>query len=108
MSDLVQVRKKSQITLPKSIKEKLGIEEGDFIDFQVRENEVVFKVKKLVDKDEAWFWSKRWQEGEKAADEDIKSGRVYHFENMKDAIAFLDEQDKTAKKKSKKPIESKH
>lgn len=98
MSNLVQVRKKSQITLPQSVREKLDIEEGDFLDFQVRENEVVFKVKKLVDKDQAWFWTKRWQEGEREANEDIKAGRVYSFPDAKSAIASLHEYAKEVKK----------
>lgn len=106
MSDLVQVRKKAQVTLPQSVREKLGIEEGDFLDFQVRENEVVFKVKKLVDKDQAWFWTKRWQEGEKEADEDIKAGRVYEFPDAKSAIASLHEYAKDVRK-SKKARENK-
>jgi hypothetical protein len=29
MADLVQVRKKAQITLPQSVRKRLGIEEGD-------------------------------------------------------------------------------
>jgi len=47
MSDLVQVRKKAQVTLPQSVREELGIEEGDFLDIQVRSGEIVLKVKKL-------------------------------------------------------------
>ena len=50
MSDLVQVRKKAQVTLPQSVRQELGIEEGDFLDIQVRSGEIVLKVKKLVDK----------------------------------------------------------
>lgn len=26
--------------------------------------------------EQAWFWTKRWQEGEKEAEHDIKTGRV--------------------------------
>jgi len=106
MAKLVQVRKKSQITLPPSVKKKLGIEEGDFLEFQVRENEVVFKVKKLIDADQAWFWTRRWQEGEKKAEEDIKAGRVYSFPDAKSAIASLHEYAKEVKK-SKRAHESK-
>ena len=101
MADLVQVRKKSQITLPPSVKKKLGIEEGDFLEFQVRENEVVFKVKKLIDADQAWFWTKRWQEGEREANEDIKAGRVYSFPDAKSTIASLHEYAKKVKKSKK-------
>jgi AbrB family looped-hinge helix DNA binding protein len=89
MSELIQVRKKAQLTLPLSVRQKLGVEEGDFMDVQVRDGEIVLKVKKLVDKEQAWFWTKRWQQGEKEAEEDIRAGRVHHFHDSKSAVAFL-------------------
>jgi AbrB family looped-hinge helix DNA binding protein len=106
MADLIQVRKKSQVTLPQSVRKKLGIEEGDFLDVRVRDGEIVLKVKKLVDADQAWFWTKRWQEGEREADEDIKAGRVFEFPDAKSAIASLHEHAEEVKK-SKKATESK-
>ena len=89
MSELVQVRKKAQVTLPQSVRQELGIEEGDFLDIQVRSGEIVLKVKKLVDKEQAWFWTNRWQQGEKEAEEDIRAGRVHNFPVTNEAVAFL-------------------
>lgn len=99
MSELVQVRKKSQVTLPQSIRQELGIEEGDFLDIRVRSGEIVLKVKKLIDNEQTWFWSRRWQQGEKEAEEDIRSERVYDFSEAEDAVAFLHK--KTGKKSIK-------
>ena len=99
MSELVQVRKKAQITLPQSVRKKLGIEEGDFLDFEDHNGEIVLKAKKLIDKDQAWFWTKRWQEGEKEAEADIRAGRVHDFPDAKSAIAYLH---RTTRKKSDK------
>jgi AbrB family looped-hinge helix DNA binding protein len=92
MSELIQVRKKAQLTLPQSIREAVGIEEGDFLDIQVRNGEIVLKVKKLIDKDQAWFWTARWQQGENAAEDDIKAGRVQKFSDSKEAVSFLKKQ----------------
>ena len=103
MSDLVQVRKKAQVTLPQSIREELGIEEGDFLEIQVRSGEIVLKIKKLVNKDQAWFWTNHWLQGEKEAEEDIHAGREHNFPNAKQAVAFLHKQ---AGKKSSKLNES--
>ena len=107
MADLVQVRKKAQITLPLSVRKKLDIEEGDFLDIQVKNGEMVLKVKKLVDKDQAWFWTRRWQEGEKEADEDIKAGRVYSFPDANSAIASLHEYAKEVRESKKTNSEKK-
>jgi len=47
--------------------------------------------KKLVDKSQAYFWTKRWQKGEKEAAEDIKAGRVKTFESVDELIKDLDQ-----------------
>ncbi len=89
MSELIQVRKKAQVTLPQSVRQSLNIEEGDFLSVMVQDGEIVLRVKKLVDKEQAWFWTKRWQEGEREAEEDIRGGRIHRFDNAKEAITFL-------------------
>jgi AbrB family looped-hinge helix DNA binding protein len=57
MSELIQIRKKSQLTLPLSVRQALGVEEGDYLDVRVRDGEIILKLKKLIDKDQAWFWT---------------------------------------------------
>ena len=89
MSELVQVRRKAQLTLPLSVRKKLGVEEGDYMDVEVRDGEIVLRVKKLIDKEQAWFWTKRWQEGEKEAEEDIRAGRIHSFPDSASAITYL-------------------
>ena len=98
MSELVQIRKKAQLTLPASVRQKLGIEEGDFVDVQIKDGDIVLKVMKLINREQAWFWTQRWQNGEKEAEEDIHSGRVHKFENSGDAISFLHRQSDKEKK----------
>jgi len=106
MAQLVQVRKKAQVTLPLSVRRALNIEEGDLLDVAVRDGEIVLRAKKLIDKDQAWFWTRRWQEGEREAQADIDAGRLYHFENAKEAIAFLNQEARKADLKKKKKAAS--
>ncbi len=47
----------------------------------------------------AWFWSERWQQGEREAEDDIRAGRVHNFPDAKSAVAFL--HNRAAKKQSK-------
>ncbi len=89
MSELIQVRKKAQLTLPQSVRQELEIEEGDFLDVRVENGQIVLRVKKLIDKDQAWFWTERWQQGEREAEEDIASGRLHRFDNAEEAVSFL-------------------
>jgi hypothetical protein len=47
--------------------------------------------KKLVDKSQAYFWTRRWQEGEREADKDIEAGRVKTFDSVDELIKDLDQ-----------------
>jgi AbrB family looped-hinge helix DNA binding protein len=86
---ILQIRKKSQITLPQPIREELGLQEGDYLAAEVRDDEIVLRPKRLIDKSQAWFWSEKWQAAERKAEEDIGAGRVHEFPTAEEAIAFL-------------------
>ena len=87
-----KVTRHGQITLPASVRKRLGIEEGDLVEIEVEDERAVLMPKKLVDKNQAYFWTKRWQEGEREADEDIKAGRVKIFASVDELIKDLDKE----------------
>ncbi|MFQ5996188.1 MAG: AbrB/MazE/SpoVT family DNA-binding domain-containing protein [Dehalococcoidales bacterium] len=87
-----KVTRHGQITLPASVRKRLGIEEGDLVEIEVEDEKAVLMPKKLVDKNQAYFWTKRWQEDEKEADEDIKAGRVKTFASVDELIKDLDKE----------------
>jgi dihydroxyacid dehydratase/phosphogluconate dehydratase len=68
----------------------IGVEEGDIIEINVEEARAVLMPKKLIDKSQAYFWTRRWQKAEKEAAEDIKAGRVKTFESVDELIKDLD------------------
>jgi hypothetical protein len=43
-------------------------------------------------KSQAYFWTKRWQDAEKEADEDIKAGRVRAFDSVEELIKNLEQE----------------
>ena len=43
----------------------------------------------MIDKSQAYFWSKEWQEAEREASEDIKAGRVKVFDSVEKLIEDL-------------------
>ncbi len=88
-SVLTKVTRNGQLTIPKTLRDRLGIEEGDYIEVVMEDNRVILTPKKLIDADQAYFWTKSWQEGEREASADIAAGRVTGFEDVEDAIASL-------------------
>jgi AbrB family looped-hinge helix DNA binding protein len=85
-----RVTRHGQITLPASVRRQLGIEEGDLVEIEVEDEKAVVVPKKLVDKNQAYFWTKRWQESEREADEDMSAGRVKAFDSVDELIKELD------------------
>jgi AbrB family looped-hinge helix DNA binding protein len=86
-----KVTRHGQITLPVPVRRSMGIEEGDLIEIEVIDDKVVLVPKRLVDKSQAYFWTKKWQESEKEAVEDIKAGRVKTFDSAEELIKDLEE-----------------
>jgi AbrB family looped-hinge helix DNA binding protein len=71
-----KITRNFQISIPKEIRERFRLREGDLVEMEERDGEIILVPKKLVDADQAWFWSREWQEGEREAEEDIREGRV--------------------------------
>ena len=90
MTTYSKVTRHGQVTLPASVRRKLGIEEGDLVEVMVEGDKAVLLPKKIVDKSQAYFWTKEWQVAEREASEDIKAGRVKTFDNVEELIKDLD------------------
>jgi AbrB family looped-hinge helix DNA binding protein len=86
-----KVTRHGQVTLPASVRRRLGIEEGDLIEVMVKDDKAVLLPKKLIDSSQAYFWTKEWQKAEKEASEDIKAGRVKTFDTVEELLADLDQ-----------------
>lgn len=44
-----------------------------------------------IDPDQAWFWTREWQEKEREADSDLVAGRATRYESDEEFLAALDE-----------------
>jgi hypothetical protein len=47
-----------------------------------------------IDPEQAWFWTREWQEHEREADEDLAAGRVTRYESDEQFLAAVDERAK--------------
>ena len=91
---LIKVKKHFQITLPSKLRKNLRIAEGDYLEVEKQDSQLILKPVKMVPTDEAYFHTKEWQKGEAQADKDRKKGEVLGpFGNLKNGLEAL----KTAK-----------
>jgi AbrB family looped-hinge helix DNA binding protein len=87
---ITKISPKHQITIPKEAFEKLHLEVGDFLEVNVTEEGLLIIPKKLISKDQAWFWTKEWLEKEKEADKAISKEELSGpFANADELIRHL-------------------
>ncbi len=71
---ITKISPKHQITIPTEIFRQLEID--DYLEAKVAGGAIVLIPKKLIPKDQAWFWTKEWQDKEREAEEDIRTERI--------------------------------
>ena len=87
---LMRIKQNYQITIPQSLRKKLNISIGDYVEVEDKEGEIIMKPVKLVHPDQEYFYTKEWQEGETQADKDIAQGDVVGpFDNIKGSSRAL-------------------
>ncbi|NUM48081.1 MAG: AbrB/MazE/SpoVT family DNA-binding domain-containing protein [Anaerolineales bacterium] len=92
MATFLQIRTNGQITLPASIRRRANLKEGDILEVVVDQDGVIHLIPQtFVDRSQAYFWTKRWQQGEEEAEADLQTGRHKDFDNVEDLLSELDE-----------------
>jgi AbrB family looped-hinge helix DNA binding protein len=84
---LVKVKEKYQVTLPSSVRDKVGLSVGDLLEAEVKGSTITLTPKSTVDRELA------------IALEEVRKGKTYGpFKTAKEAIRFLHQKAKELKK----------
>lgn len=76
MSTYINVRDRGQISLPAAIRKKFHLDEpGAQVELIERNGEIVLRPMLPIPANQAWFWTKEWQEGERKVDEEVAAGQ---------------------------------
>lgn len=87
----VAVQSRGVIAIPTAIRRHFGLDRpGAQVEVIEREGEIVLRPHIAVPADQAWFWTERWQELEREADEAIAAGRVVDVVDVDELLADLD------------------
>jgi len=85
MGTTVKVREKYQVTIPEEVRGKIPLKVGERVEVIARENEIVIRPIIEIPRDQAWFWSKQWQEQITRSIKDFKKGKIKVFKSVKEA-----------------------
>ena len=73
---LVDLKQKSQVTIPAQMINKLNLKIGDKLNVEEMEGKLVITPVVVIPKDQAWFYEKEWQAEEKEVEQQIKKGEI--------------------------------
>ena len=73
---LTKINERGQLTIPAELRKTLHCEPGDYVEVVMEGDALKVIPKAMIDKDQAWFWTKEWQEGEREAEKAIKEGKM--------------------------------
>ncbi len=97
---LTKIGPKHQVTIPKEVFEQLKLEIGDYLDVQVNDAVITMVPKKLIPKEQKWFYTSEWQQKEREADEAIARGDVSGpFSSSAELLSHLDKGRRPRKKR---------
>jgi len=93
------LRAKGQLTLPDDIRKAARLEEGDLLEAELTDEGILLRPQKLIDANQAWFWSPDWQAGERQADADRAAGRLEVFSSGQEFVDALSARTKPRKQR---------
>jgi len=88
--EILKLRERGQLVIPQAVRKEAHCETGDLLEAIVKDDTIILRPVKTIPRDQAWFWSEKWQKKEKEADQAIAKGEVAGpFDNAKDALKAL-------------------
>ncbi|MBF7084423.1 AbrB/MazE/SpoVT family DNA-binding domain-containing protein [Desulfallas sp. Bu1-1] len=73
---LVELKQKSQVTIPSELVKKMNLRPGDKLEIEEKDGRIIITPVVVIPRDQMWFYSKEWQQGEARVDKDIKEGKI--------------------------------
>jgi antitoxin MazE len=85
MGATVKVSEKYQITIPEDVRAKIPLQVGERVEVIAEAGNIVIRPIIEVPRNQAWFWSKEWQEQIVRSKKNIEKGKLKAFKSVKEA-----------------------
>jgi len=85
MGVTVKVREKYQVTIPEEVRGKIPLKVGERVEVTARGNEIIIRPVVEIPREQAWFWSREWQEQVSQSIKDLERGKMKVFKSVKEA-----------------------
>ncbi len=73
-----------QLTIPAKIRKTLHIQDGDLVRFDVQNNQMIVTPVSIIDKDQGYFFTAKWQKAVKASEKAIREGKCSTYSSAKE------------------------
>jgi AbrB family looped-hinge helix DNA binding protein len=86
---LVDLKSKSQVTIPAALIKKMNLKAGDKFDVTEVEGKILLTPVMMVPKEQAWFFTKEWQQEEAQVEKEIADGKLHTAKNKEELFDDL-------------------
>jgi len=86
---IVDLKQKSQVTIPKDFVKKLDLKVGDKLEVVEIEGKLVITPVVILPKDQQWYYSPEWQDKEMKVDTQIKESKIHSADSKDDLFKQL-------------------
>ena len=82
---IAKVTRNYQVSIPKYVRQALGIKIGDMVSFDVQKNgKTLISPIAMIKKEQSYYWSPKWQKEMKQSEEDLRKGHFKSFQTVKE------------------------
>ena len=79
-----KIVRNGQITIPSRIRKNLHLQDGDLMRFDVKHHQLVITPVSIVDKDQRYYFSQKWQKAIRKSEQEIKKGKFKTYRSVEE------------------------
>ncbi|MFZ5967385.1 MAG: AbrB/MazE/SpoVT family DNA-binding domain-containing protein [Bacillota bacterium] len=87
---IVELKNKSQVTIPKELVTKLDLKVGDQLHIEEKDGKIVITPVVVIPKDQDWYYARRWIDMEKEVDRQIEEKKIHSADDTETLFKDLE------------------